>query len=448
MHNIVNESEIHLKFLDFEKKHRLFSQNVGGVFFWKLIRLDMFRALTRLSISQNIKKKSSYSFLDYTFSSVFFCRKTVDIIVFENPRKFYDGNDFYDPYTRDFIKNTFSSQSNYQIVDDGYQGVHFQKSTKILKFNHSIYYDILSKIWNYFLPENYTNKEISSLELLELNFNKEFDLNYNLKDLVLSKIKMFKFQKKKYGALFDKKKCNKIYLVCSYGKEGAISAAKDRGIIVSELQHGIMGPYHMGYHFPGIEHVPYFPDKLLLFSKLWQDTTHFPSCQSSIIGFKFLNDSLKPFRNQQKIEKSVLIISQKSIAHVLIDYILKVARENKDYLFRYKLHPKELADWKLRYPLLVNSQLNNLIVDDSTDNIFKCISTSEYAIGVSSTSILECLMLDVKVILVNLPTFEWMSFLVQKDFVNLVSAEQSLQIDNLSFVSASLDKNYLFHNMQ
>lgn len=443
-----NEQSIQARFLQFESENGVFSQCVAGIKFWKLIRVEMYRAISQNHPSKKKVHKNKYSLFDYTSRSIFFSPKPVDTIIFENPRKVKNGTGYYDPYTNDYIKRVLSLEDSYQVIDDGYLGHHFEKSSKTRKFNHSFYYDMILKLWHRFVGEKHCSEELSYLKNLEHCFDREFQIRSNLTETALIQIKIFRHQLKKYGAIYDLKKCKNIFIVCSYGKEGMIHAAKMRGVRVTEFQHGLMGAHQMGYHFPNIKDVPYFPDRILLFGKLWEDITDFPSAKIEVIGYKHLTDSLGRYRNIRKKAGSVLVISQQSIADELINFVLQAAEVNKKYQFYYRLHPKEKSGWQEKYPRLAHSTLPNLHVDDSSDDLYQEIASSELAIGVSSQTIFECIMLDVKVILVDLPSVEHMAFLIEKDFVKLAPADQPLIINDFEFSESQAPKDYIYHSNQ
>lgn len=440
----ISEESLQKKFLQFEEKNSLFSKEISGIFFWKLIRVTMYRNIAYGKKSKSISKKNKFNIFDYTVNSVFFSKEKFSTIVFENPRKVKKESGYYDPYTRNYIDQYLSKNENYQIVDDGYQGIHFEKSSKLRKFNHSFYYDIILKIFGLIFKENISTFDDLMLDDLEKIFDTEFQVSSDLKKITLNQIRSFKIQMKKYGSIYDLKKCKEIYIVCSYGKEGMIHAARIRGIKVNEFQHGIMGPYQMGYHFPADTDIPYFPDQVLLFGELWKDITNLPNIEVNVIGYKHLTDSLNGYLNTKKIPKSVLIISQPSIADRLIPFILQTAKNNSSYKFRYRLHPKEKNDWRDKYPSLTNNSLDNLIIDYSSEDLYSVLSQAEIIIGVSSQTIYECIMLDCNIILVDLPSVDHMSFLIKKSYVKLVSADLPLKFNKESFSPKLVSKEYIY----
>jgi hypothetical protein len=444
--NNIQDKSVQKKFLDFENNHQVFLKEVSGIRIWKLIRITMYRfvAQDQVQKTKNNHKRRRFNILDYTFNSIFFSYGRCDTIIFENPRKIKNKIGYYDPYTKYYIDEYLSVDSNYQIIDDGYLGNHYEKSNRLRKFNNSFYYDIVLRIRDFFFRKNISLKESSMLDSLEKSFDTEFKVSSNLKKHVINQISVFNFQLKKYGSIYDSKKCKEIYIVCSYGKEGMIHAAKIRSIKVTEFQHGNMGPYQMGYHFPNTHDISYFPDRLLLFGEIWKDITCFPPVEIGMVGYKHLTETLNNYLDIKKQEKSIVVISQPSVSDKLIPFVIKTAEKNLDYTFTYRLHPKEKKIWKEKYPKLVNSSLVNFTVDDSSDDLYELIANAEFVIGVHSTTILECIMLDANVILVDLPGVEHMSFLIEKSFVNLVRYDHLLIIDEIDKLQYTANKNYIY----
>ena len=219
----------------------------------------------------------------------------------------------------------------------------------------------------------------------------------------------------------------------------------EKHIEVIEFQHGIMGKYQLGYSFPKEKTIHYFPDKLILFSKYWQDSTELPISNIELFGYPHLTNKLSQYYKIKKDNKQIMIISQPSVADTLIEYTIKIAKNNPDFNFIYRLHPKEKSDWKLLYPSLELNKLDNLLVDDTNTDIYLTISSSKFILAVSSATILESLLLDAVVILINLNGIEHMEYLIKKQYVTKINQNEYINFKNFKSNQYKIDKNYLFY---
>lgn len=462
MKKILSEKDIYSQYLQIEKELDLFYKTIDGIFFWKLIRFKLyFKILSSFELvkdRQNQKKLRKEQFFrtlnvikNSLLYSVFKDKKQTDVLFFENPRKIRQSNGKYlDPFTYYYIKEYSKNNDNYEIVDLGHYGQHFDQSDNKRKFAENFYFDFIYKVKNKIFKQNFSETEKNIIKNIEKVIYEKFEIQLNIENFVKQKILDFRYQYEKFDNLFKIKKPKEIYLVCSYGKEGMIHAAQLNGIKVVEFQHGVMGKYQLGYSFPNNINVPYFPSKLLMFGEFWSDNTDLPKKQIKIeyIGFEYLTSKLDRYKDIKK-EKQVLIISQPGNVEDLIPTSIILAESNPEYKFIYRLHPKEVSNWKNNYPKLVETteKLENFEVDICKSDLYKQVSKSEFVVGINSAAIFEALTLGSKLILVNSSGIEYMNYFIKKRLAVKIKPNANLELRKLE-VEYLRDKNYIYKNVK
>ena len=116
----------------------------------------------------------------------------------------------------------------------------------------------------------------------------------------------------------------------------------------------------------------------------------------------------------------ILFISQGVIGKYLSRFAVglfdKLANDNTEYNFIYKLHPGEYDTWRDNYPELVNADKNPnfTVIDNSKTPLYKLFAESKYQVGAFSTAIYEGLQFDCVSFIVDLPGVEYLDILIDK----------------------------------
>lgn len=444
-------SKIAEKMFEIEKELNLFEKQIQGVYFWKLIRFEVYQLiLLRLNLISPhkilklgflVKIKRVFSILknSYFYPSY---HKKVDSIILENPRKIQDKNNkYYDPYTKYFIDEITEKNVNFEIVDLGLGGIHYEKPSSKRKYADNFYFDVVYRL--FMKKTKINNKDKKYLAELNSKINIAFNTKIDLTSIVLNKIFLFNLEYQKYSLLFKKKDNKELYLVCSYGKEGIIKAAKDLNVKVIEFQHGTMTKYHMGYSFPNNPHIPYFPDEILLFGEFWSDSTPLPLLKSALkfIGYEDFNQKIRLYENIKKKNK-ITFISQWTIGQDIIKKAIEVAKDNPDYKVIFRLHPSEYKMKSFYLDFLKKSKLDNLEIGSIKKTLLEEVSDSKYVIGVYSTAIYEALSLGCDIILLDVYGVENMDFLIEKSYVRKIKLNEKL--DFKKQILPKISSSYFF----
>ena len=219
------------------------------------------------------------------------------------------------------------------------------------------------------------------------------------KELIQSSLHLFLVAYVRYLAIFKLSKVKKLFFIRHYHNEGIIAAAKDCGIETIELQHGLINKHDLYYVYDSalkdcIKNA-FFPDKILLFGKYWEDVLSKGSewqPHQLVIAGEYMNSRKQDDRNEDK-ENIILIASQKTLDHVFIPRIKELINSLKNHpgwKVVIKLHPAETK--AAIYETLVGP---NVEIAPLKSNIFDYLQKSKIQVSIYSTTFFDAIGLDV-----------------------------------------------------
>lgn len=226
-----------------------------------------------------------------------------------------------------------------------------------------------------------------------------------------------------YRSLLAKLRPRVVVVVVGYGKESLIEAARERGVPVVELQHGVIHPQHTGYAFPtGTKR--HFADWLLTFGDHWCDAVRYPIPRERVVsvGFPYFEAEAARFEATAKRDQ-VLFLSQPAIGARLSALAAGLAGRHP-WRVVYKLHPAEYGDWRERYPWLADARVQVLDSDDVL--LYRLFAESRAQVGVFSTAVYEGLGFGLPTFLAALPGVESMQSLVASGAAQRVKSPEEL----------------------
>ncbi|MFC4386544.1 hypothetical protein ACFOZ1_01845 [Gracilibacillus marinus] len=430
MQQDLNYEELVDRFYTFEKKYNLQQLKDQEVYIWNIIRFYVFLEL--VSKKQKIQtvhlqtpKTQKLSRIIKTFWNAIFknplLKKQRDNIIIDHPRKVLFKDMEIDPYTHFFFKDM--KKEKYLLLERKYVGKYNKSS---ISTNTTMdFFSVTNSVVKKFKKIELSQDIQLILEKIERDFESVFNEKINISKLAKNKYTEFVSLSSVFEWYLKMKKPLRLYVVVSYTLKPYVAAAKKLGIKVIEFQHGVMGPFHVGYHFPYNNDVPYFPDEILMFGKFWEDITRLPkNTQKNYIGYSYLKEHIDSYSKMKvnKEQNQVTIISQGTIGKKLSDMMFLVAKELPKYRFVYKLHPGEFGRWKKEYNMLVEMEkLPNVTVIENETPLYDLFAQSTFVIGVNSTAIFEAIAFKVKPIIVTLPSYEMMKVLHDKHHVPLVN---------------------------
>jgi hypothetical protein len=208
----------------------------------------------------------------------------------------------------------------------------------------------------------------------------------------------------------------KIIMVNAYINMPVVAAAKDLGIQVVEMQHGIITRYHLGYSYPHGQAIDnYMPDEISIYGQFFADETQFaPSVEINITGMPYLQEILGRYADYPKNKGQVLIASQGPSAEKLLSLSVGLAKKRPDLNVVFRLHPSDLLkDYIARDPKLPNFRLSCRHMDHEPST-YELMAQSEYQMSVCSTTLLEGVQLGCKTIILEGVGSEYMNGMIER----------------------------------
>ncbi|MBF8983796.1 hypothetical protein IZY60_09625 [Lutibacter sp. B2] len=443
-----------------ENEMNLFECQICDVYFWKLIRLEIYENIMRVKesygIAQNNTSFKVFEFMKNLPSLVLnislrswqlnFNRR--DILVFRHGRKVFHKREYIDIYTK-YIENELSEKNiNFESIDFPANLTHktnYNKQTSnvespglLMAFLHGL---ILKKI---VIKKTLSVEEKNIIYQLDKRIYEEFGLKINLTNIIINAISKFKYRKKYFCKILKRKKPKIIYITPHYNRHELISAANDLNIKTVEVQHGIITPYHLGYSFRGGQQIPYFPDRLILYGSLWSKITNIPIGLNEIELRKF--DYLYEKKTSSMVDKAnvITIVSQGTISKELFEFAIALAKRMGNFIINYKLHPGEFLTWKEKKS--VRDSPSNLKVVFDEVSIHDLFAESTHVIGVYSTAVFEALYFECEIGILKIPGYEYMDYLYSNGYARLIANIEEAKdfLDNKNLSYESVDHNIIF----
>ena len=209
---------------------------------------------------------------------------------------------------------------------------------------------------------------------------------------------------REFSRLLDRVQPRRIYMqTAAYGpRSSQIRLAHERGIAVSELQHGWIGSSHAAYNFGSAMHadplVGSLPDTLLTFGEFWGQDIRFPGTVVPIgkPSFEHARRAAPPFA--ERTERVLFVLS-----NYLPDEVKRVVRQMRTALpggwtIALRPHPVERTTVGTIYAdelALPGIEL------DGIDDAHASMADSRAVVGFSSTMLYEALALDCHVAVIE-----------------------------------------------
>lgn len=446
-----------LAFKEMEKKEDLFSRQVFNVYYWKLIRISVYNRIAEKLGLMNITHPNLSRRMDLSslirvervrlLKNAFSRHGLFDNIVYRHRRRIeVDGKyvEVNTEYLSELLPELMTGRTAYVETGIAYNNRNIENDSSFLIISpfKSIFYSIFFRICR--------NNPVIKNELYQINqiIKNNLNVNVDLGPSILSSIKGYKLSYSLHKKYLRKVQAKKVFIVCSYGKEGIISAAKDLGIETYEIQHGMISPLHMGYSFPGSTQVPYFPDNILLYGDFWKKEANYPVDESRLIvvGSPYTEMQISKYSKYEREEDTILFISSGEYGKQLSKLAIDFHNEHPNVIVYYKLHPSEFGVWSDIYPYLKN--IDNIKVVEDKINLYELFARCSFLVGVNSTAIYESFALETKVILYNTVGIEDMAHIIKEFHLPIVNNSRELYNMIRDYPCDVLfERDYLYKNI-
>ena len=199
--------------------------------------------------------------------------------------------------------------------------------------------------------------------------------------------------------------------------------AKEMGIPVVELQHGMLGNSHVAYNLPQSESGS-IPDLLFTWGDFWSaQAKGFPCAGKVETGYPYLEHFYRKSggRRSERSRKTVLFLSQGPVGAELSKMAVDLRKSLPQDRFEvtFKPHPNERKSWRTLYPWLDGSGVT--VEDDAACSVYDCFGRSDVSVGAYSTALVEGAMWGVPAYVVkSLPGADLMEPFLGTGMVSLV----------------------------
>lgn len=421
------------KFLAWEKKNKLFDDKHKKNYFWILIRSHIYNEIllkknnidnphpfNKINIISKIKNVIIKLFRCIT-KNPFFYNKKADIVIFNHSRRVKKGNIYECIYTDKWLKEL---NDNYIVLENEYNGMHYAPVDTsnlyyldLINVKRAINKIIKRRVDTNILDKRYVDYYINNLE-------KEFDLKLD-RDKIYNKAKKalidFIYLKKQYMKLLKKISPKAIIEVVHYDihKYAANVAAKELGIKIIEIQHGIISSDHLAYNYYSKNlKLDYFPDYIFTFGEIYNNIARYPMSSDRIISTGFVNLNPKNYRSINN--NKIIFLSQGTIGKKLSKLAIELSEILEcNYEIIYKLHPSEYGNWRSLYPQLIG--ISKIEVIDYNVDLYEVFEKCFAQVGVYSTALVEGVAFNLDTYILDTSLKENLSFLYEANQAKLIS---------------------------
>lgn len=410
----MNFADFHYKFLNFEKKNRLFDIRIKGIPVWELYRDNVYYSLRNHYVFKEDlqRQKLSPRLLINAFVNIFksffhlIRLKKVDGIVFSDPGKRKLDGHFVDIYTNFIFNNT---EYKWLSAERSLSFVHKNPVT----VSNIVYLDFIefvvktlgyiSRFWN--IGANERSKIVSIEKLIKEYWDIDVYLYENLIGLIFS----YKYLHKVCNKIISLTDPRVLIFVQYYTFVNRIfvKIAKERGIVTIELQHGYCGEFHINYSFGHEGVLNFFPDMFYVWGPFWlTNSTLYKHTNIEFTGFPFHDEAVKICEeNLRTNTNNVLVLSQcrsdlAELVCCLSDYYPLIS-------FTYKLHPSEKGLHNNILDQLALRENVNILNDDNIYSLYKCFTNHSFVLSTGSTGLIEALQFGCRILIPKLQGWQY-----------------------------------------
>ena len=411
-----------------EKTEDLAHWRVGDVYLWQVIRERLFTHIAEqtglyLPVPEKppIKPAKQASLQAAQVAIMPFVRRDLDGL---------------DPFTEPFAKAADSALVfGIGSEDEGSGKPQFEQLDAMLLAQYRNRAKFRAMFW---LKKNHNQKwarVIASLETdLSVNLDKYRKFpRWLLADFVARRIgwaKLFKLAE------------TELLLIANAWQLPLVAAAKQVGVRVVEIQHGLISAYHPRLSWPDLKaddpaSGAYLADEFWQWGDYWGFASDLPGAvELHTIGAPA--NITAALERETKKQPQLLVIGQPQVSQSLVEFARFVAAKYPKLPVTLKPHPQEDMRQISEAVDALGAKPANLTIADSHSNTIELIETSEYVIGVYSTAMFEAVALGCKVGVLKLAGYNHITPLIHAGAVQEVSRVADIE---KFFVTAKQNRN-------
>lgn len=385
-----------------EIQEKCYDVKIDGIAIYNFVRRPLYEGYIRQFGSHihyrspntsKFRKLLSAIYSLFQILVLFIKRKQVKYFIYPFCRMDRINEEYLDKFTDPLIDYTCIGD-NCIVFEAGNNGLHLKPRRHNKKVVYADCIRVISRRITLLRHKSFLHKhtqEFNSLfEKIEntfpgINYDKEF-IAYWIYNRFLE-YKIYKFIFHKLGT--------KVLIAPSRNDfQHIIPAAKQSGMQVFELQHGITKGYSITYS--GFKDPLFTPDYFLAFGDLSvTDKYGIDIERIKVIGWAFdFYLSQESTIIEKKKESDVLFIAEPLETEKLIDTCILLARTYPTINFYYRAHPGDILDDSFMVRL---TNEKNILIDNNSINILVTLKGFTHVVGVNSTVLNEAITYGKKV---------------------------------------------------
>lgn len=431
--------QITQEFLEFEEKNDLLLLEINGVLPWQMARIIIFLKIVDHFIPGNTQPVSKSKrkhitdllyrvFINSVLFNPFVDNKKSDILIMESGRKYRDEDHYIDIYTEYLSQEFEQKKIPFTRYETDYN-VDNNLFDRKLAVKHLDFVLLSIKVRKMFLKNNFSANEREIMSKIDHDLKVIFGFTIDVENIFADQIRKFKAEFFSFEKLFRFKAPKEIFITNSCDKAAMILAAKKNGILVNELQHGLMSDKDVISNFPytSADTLLYFPDRFYIWDNVDMFFGKIPLKADNIIPFKnsHIENWVRNLEMVPKEDKTILVISQPYGSEDIKGFMIDNISTLSDYSIIYKMHPAENEEVFMRFKTSFAAATNVRFVNNE-ESIYMLLKRSKYVLGIYSSALFEASAFDSKVILLNLPGVEMSFPLLNNKENKLININQKL----------------------
>lgn len=419
-------------FISMERDLKLYDWEPDNIPVWELIRFPIFLEIESLKVEGTARPREKISkikliksLLKSIMSKNPFKAGQIDYFLLNHPRKKYVDKEYIDIYS-DFLFHELSNLSAFESYFSGGTPHFISKASERIFYLDQI--QILGRLSqsfsNFIRLSNYDIekcKEISqSIRInFDVDFTSQYFITYIQKTIIKWKTLLPIAQRliKKLSPKIGIEVVGHLFI-----NQMFTYLLKKEKIPVIELQHGSVGPYHIGYN-SDCQAFKTYPDYFFSWGRIWTDETRLPLAKDKVceVGFPYMDNMLQTINKCEKNDNEILYISQ--YREDLLEFAVSSARHLENYQITYKAHPAEYNTIEEKLSA-IDLPSNFKLINHDKENLYEIMGRCKYVVGIFSTALLEALNFCDRVIIVKFYGWEAFSSYIKE---NLLLSVESLE---------------------
>lgn len=276
---------------------------------------------------------------------------------------------------------------------------------KLMHTRHYASYDMLhifTYILRYFIGIIFKHKKICGAEILnriQLDYDIKLDNRKEIYNFISSSLIL------KLILLIYSPKA--VFVTDHSSYMSLVKSARDLGIIVVEIQHGVIVKYNPAYNFIRAFDKRYYPNCLLSFGDVKRYCTGFNQITSIYPVGSFYIEHIREIHKHDEVllslkarySKIVAITLQWTVEHETLEFIVKAAKLDSRFcyllIFRYTARPVKYKEYSEAF-----FPSNIIVIRDK--NFYELMNYVDFHSTVYSTCAIEAPSLGVQNVMINI----------------------------------------------